>query len=553
MHTIVQILTPEGLEQWGEIDLIPPGAEVEHLRTINADGRIHDAELIPGKDSITLPALQVGDFVELEYLHGARGNSLVQRGFLGRGFLFGLVDIPIRHSLFRLAVPAGTDLVIDRIHGAPAAKRFAQDGFEVVEFEARDTPALAAEAHSPPLHEFAPLVQTGWDVTWRDLRDARRVELIEATRLTPELRRYAQAAAGTGSRDSRLRRIFAQVAADIRQVGDSSDFEQPASYILARREGNRLVLLVALLRALGETPRVLLARTLAHAQVDYRLPSQDSYSHGLVAIPGPGDGQPIWLDPAERFNPYGVLFPFLDGMPALEISGTDPEKVFARLPTGLGADQEKRIDLDLELHADGTLSGTGREAITTSQAVQYRQALLSMSQAQRRQAMEAGLGGYFSGSLLEDFELDGLDDPGRPLVIRYRFRAPAWAARRADSLVLNGGFYPYQLVQNLITGAERKNPLLITDLTRTNTSVTLRLPPGARVEPQEPVRWTGPASEFEMGIVQAGQQLRIDKRLTVRAGRIAPGDYPAFREFCRKVDARDTARIVIGLAGLAGS
>ncbi len=552
IHMVVKIISPEGLEHWGEIDTIPQGAHVEHLRTISADGRIHDAEVIPGKDSVTLPALQVGDFVEIAYMHGMRGSPPVSRSYI-RGFLFGVVGTPILHSLFSVAVPRGTELIVERHNSAPSPVERRQDGFDVYTFERHDTPALAQEPHAPPIHEFAPMVRVGFGISWRDVRDVLRTELIEAGRLTPGLRRYAVSAAGrTGDPASRLRRLFRKVCDDVHQAGGTDDFEQPASYILARREGNRLVLLFALLRALGYQPRVLLSRTVAHAQLDYRLPATDSFSHGLIAVDPPGS-QTIWLDPSERFNPFGVLYPFLAGMPAMDVTATDPDTVFTRLPDTIGAGQQKRIDLELELFTDGTLAGRGRESLSTSQAASYRAALLSMSPGRRRQALEAGLGGYFSGSLLTEFDIQALDDPSRPLQISYTFRAPAWARRRPDALVLQGGFYPYQLGSNLVAGATRKTPLLLTDQTRTHTRVTIELPQGARAELPEPVRLTAPLSEFEMEFSQEGRRLTIEKRLTVDPGRVSPEDYPAFRDFCRKVDARDTEGIVVRLGGAPGS
>ena len=186
--------------------------------------------------------------------------------------------------------------------------------------------------------------------------------------------------------------------------------------------------------------------------------------------------------------------------------------------------------------------------MTTSQAARYREALLSLSDDQRKQVLEAGLGGYFAGALLSSYRIVALEDPGQALSIEYRFRVPAWARRRGDSLVLRGGFYPYQLSASLITSADRSTPLLLSDLTNTSTRVQISLPVGARAELSDGVALEAPLSTFRMQASQTGRKLLIDKTLTVLPGRVKPSDYPAFRKFCHQVDASDTQGMVIELA-----
>ena len=550
VHSLVQVLSPEGVERWGEVADLPPGATVERLRTIGPDGRSHEAEIIPGKSSITLPALQLGGFVEIAYVHGLRGASLANHSWLGRDFLFGLVRTPIRRSLYTVAVPAGIELTIERHNEAPAPVVREQGEHRIYTFEMRDAPAIRTEPHSPPLPELVPRVQVGFGARWRDLRDILRLELQEATRPSAAVERFARSAAGpAGATTDRVRRLFRKVCNDIRRSGTDDDFSVPAPYVLARREGNRLVLLVAALRALGHQPRVLLARTAAHARGRGSLPDEGDYSYGVLALTVAGTKGPrqLWLDPAERFNPFDVLFAHLSGMPAIEVSGTDPERVFTRLPADHGGRRQKRIELSLELTRDGTLAGSGLEAIGTAQAVRYRQALHAMDRTRRRQVLEAGLNGTFSGALLEQFEIANEADPAHPLEIRYRFRAPGWARLRRGRLELQGGFYPFQLVANLVAGAERETPLVLTDRTDTATRIAIALPPGARAEPPEPLRLSAPLSSFQMEVRQRGRRLLIEKQLRVESGRIAPADYPAFRRFCQQVDAADTAGIAIRL------
>ncbi|MBW1807859.1 MAG: hypothetical protein JRJ87_06655 [Deltaproteobacteria bacterium] len=388
MHTIVHIRSPEGLEHWGEIDQIPPGAIIEEIRTIKPDGLTVNAEAIPGKDTISLRALQVGDFVELSYLSSSASSNLVldTGGWVGRRWYFRAAKTPIYLSLFSVAVPQDSHLQIDS-HGSPVKPVFnSENGFDIASWETRSAAQVMPEPNSPATDEYTPFVQVGFDVDWKDYRDVLQVELNEASLPNSDLKRFAKKIAKSKIPRENIRLIFHKVCSMFRQTGSGSDFSEPASHILARREGNRLVLLVALLRSIGVKSRVLLVRTNSDSQIEYKFPNMSTFRHGLVKVELRSDPNPIWLDPSSTFNPFDSLYPFVLGAQAIDINSKTGTAPFVRLPDQYGPVLTKTIQLDLSLAADGTLTGTGLERMPTAEAANYRELLTSMSAAQRRQA-----------------------------------------------------------------------------------------------------------------------------------------------------------------------
>jgi len=542
-HLIAQVLTPEGLEYWGEVKDVPAGAVVDEIRTIKADGRMVDAEPIPGKETISLPALQVGDFVEVSYLQGIRGTG---SAYIARRWYFRTPGMPIYRSRYSVAIPAATTLQIDAHGVTPQPAQLEENGFNVYVWSHENSPMILSEPNAPPTDEYLPFVQVGFGIKWEDVRDRMRVALDRAVRPTPELTRFARESTRDASGDhQRLERLFRTVCTQVRQVGTADDLAEPASHILARREGNRMVLLTALLRILGYEPQVLLVRTVGNSQVDYRLPNRTTYRHGLLSVKTGGDR--IFMDPSNRFNTFGVLYPFLQGMRAIDITSPAESEPFVRIPEYPKQYLAREIQLDLALEPDGTLAGTGHERITTAQASQYRKLLASLSPGQRQQILQAGLGNYFSGALLEEHKITGLSDPEQPLVLEYRLKVPHFARRRGNTLVIQDGFYPYRLSASLIAKPDRKLPLLLGDETRTDSHITLTLPPGARARLSKPVYLQAPLSTFSLSATQKGNRLILEKNLHVKAGRVQPKDYPAFRDFCQQVDRKDTEEIVIEL------
>jgi tetratricopeptide (TPR) repeat protein len=545
VHLVAQVLTPEGLEYWGEVKDVPADAMVEEIRTIKLDGRMIDAEPIPGKETISLPALQVGDFVEVSYLQGIRGSS---DAYIARRWYFRTPAMPIFRSRYSVAVPAGITLQVDAHGAAPQPSRRKEGDFDVLVWTRKNSPMILMEPNAPPTDEYTPFVQVGFGLEWKDARDRMRAALDLAVRPTPELTRFAEESTRDEAGDrQRLKKLFRTLCTQVRQVGRSDDLSEPASHILARREGNRLVLLTALLRILGYQPQVLLVRTVGNSQVDYRLPNRTTYRHGLLAVKI--NGKRVFMDPSNRFNSFGILYPFLQGMRAMDLTSKTGSDPFVDIPEHSKQYLAREIQLDLALAEDGTLEGSGHERISTSQAAQYRRLLTSLSPAQRQQILQAGLGNYFSGALLLEHKIKGLSDPDQPLVLEYSLKVPRFARRRGNTLVIQDGFYPYRLAASLIAKPERKLPLLLGDETRTDSHISLTLPKGARARLSKPVYLQAPLSTFSLAVSQKGDRLIIEKALQVKAGRVPPKDYPAFRDFCQQVDRKDTEEIVIELRG----
>ncbi|MBN2494520.1 MAG: hypothetical protein JXR96_08025 [Deltaproteobacteria bacterium] len=550
IHLIAQVLNSEGLERWGEIEDLPEGAVIESIRTIQADGSAQEAELHPGSESISLPGLRVGDFAEMSYLLGRRSQNPLERSHIGARFFFRTAETPIFRSAYSLAVHRGTALQVEQLAGAPEARVEREGRFEIHRFERTRSTAWLAERHAPPVEEFLPSVRLGFGMRWEDFRALLAMRLREASLPSPELRSFADASYRGATERERLRSLFRSVCRQIHQRGPGDDFLIPASHILALGEGNRTVLLAALLELLGYRPRVLLARTQDEAQIEHRLPVAGVYAHGLISVElRSGQADPIWMDPNERGNAFDVLYPFVRGMRALDL-GTEGPSPWTTVPDPADEPRGKRIALDLQLEPDGTLHGRGVETLTDAQAVKYRELLGTMSPAQQQKALESGLGRYFGEAELMRFELGALSDPDAPLSLEYGFRAPRFARRTEHELIIRQGFYPYQLAQELISSEERSAPLLLGDDTHTHTRVRLALPDGARVDPPGPVELIAPASRFVQTFQFKDGVLELNKQLDVEAGRISREDYPAFRDFCREVDRADTAEIVIQLAPL---
>lgn len=104
---------------------------------------------------------------------------------------------------------------------------------------------------------------------------------------------------------------------------------------------------------------------------------------------------------------------------------------------------------------------------------------------------------------------------------------------------------PGQLSARYATQRERTHDLMLgLPLTR-EAAIRINLPEGASVVSiPEDVEVTHPFASYERTSVEEEGGIRIVSRLTLSARRLAAKDYPAFRQFCHKVDSAEEEWVV---------
>ncbi|MCG8556463.1 MAG: hypothetical protein MJD61_14410, partial [Proteobacteria bacterium] len=97
VHTIHRVQSQEAVNDLGEVK-VPRDARVLKLHTIKPDGRRIEPDSIAGKDTISLPKLKPGDYVEFEYVRSVEPPGGCPGGYLGPRFFFQSFEVPFDHS-----------------------------------------------------------------------------------------------------------------------------------------------------------------------------------------------------------------------------------------------------------------------------------------------------------------------------------------------------------------------------------------------------------------------------------------------------------------------
>ncbi len=542
VHQVFRVLDQEAVDHQGEAQL-PAGAQRLALRTVKPDGRILEPEEGEGKGATSLPGLEPGDFVELEFLRGVPA-SRPAAGVASEPFYFATPGTSMFRSTYLVTAPEGFGLAADA-HGMPAVPTLHEGGREVVRHEARAVPALIPEPAAPPLPEYAPFLHVGTgggrDVAQRllaDLLAERPAPTLELRAAAAAVRARADAAApgGKAGPEALARAAYDEVRRLV--VGQGGSIADDASAVLSRGRGSRLTLLKALLDLLGVPARFAALRPFGNDQTAWRYPGPGLWAHPVLRVELPG--RVAWLDPALRQQPFGFLPERALDAEALVLappgapgpSGGQLDRTPAANP---GPDQ-RTLDLAITLDADGGAAVEGSDRYPGALGAGAKAALERLDQAARRQAVEALLTRSLRGVRLTELAIEGEEDPEAPLTMRWKGTAAGLAREGGGALLVDAPLMAARLGARYVRLATRETALLIDGGERSVMRLTVRPPPGRAVRPVAAERLDGPFGRFERTERLEGGALVREDRLELKRGRIPPGEYGAFAGFAGGVD-----------------
>lgn len=535
IHIIQKALDQQGVQEVAEVQL-PAGAEVLTLRTLKPDGRTLEPEGIEGKDTVSLPGVQVGDMVEYEYLlaHPSRGPG--QPGFTAGAFYFQIARQPNSRSTYVVVAPKGTGMKVDA-HNVEAPQPVVEGELEVFRHEERRVPPYIPEPLGPPSgNEWLPFVSVGAGQTGNEgVVTAYADAFLDRGQATYEVRAFAKAAAGEATGADAVQKVY--VAVMDKLSGRDSGLTFSASASVAQDRGSRSWLLVSALRALGFDARLVAVRAFTADPAPYLFPQESLLPYVCVRVLLP-DGAAVWLDPLVRYAPFGELPEFaLGGREAYVFPepGRPLEKLSTPPPP---ARAQKEVRLTLTLAEDGVLSGDGEETYAGYDAAQLAEALESISVDQRDQALQSALSRYFGGADLSKLEVDAKRQVGGTVTVKYHFVARRFGRPEGDGRLVVGSLtYPHMLGRRFLNTSSRVTPLFIEGSESTHTVATVKLPKGwALSSPLGEVKLAGPAGRFLRREKQTGEVLSIEEDYRLEQARVPPKEYDDFARFAGELD-----------------
>ncbi|MCA9580422.1 MAG: hypothetical protein KC416_01430, partial [Myxococcales bacterium] len=536
-HNIWRAQSKEGVDALGEYH-VREGATLLTLRTHKADGTILEPERIAGKESISLPRLQPGDYVEAEYLRPIPPNQSFPGGFQSWRFFFQSMEEAFDRSEFAVMAPVDMDLVVDPRGHPPTQEETVSGGLRTLRWVARESRPLVPEPSSVPTQEVASSVRVGIGTTWSAWIDRARDVLADRDPVDPVAQaRVTKILGGVTDPVSKARRLFRWT---VDNVEHSSEVFGSAPVMLASRRGDRVRVLHYLLTLAGVDSELLLARSFSSDHSPSSMPEGSEYRHLLVRLRNHSE---VVLFLGQEALPFGYLPPVLRGEEAFVFAEGAPRVV---LPEGLVKDRrEMSVTVRLQQNGDAEFDIVETHAGTT--AIRWRTDLQAVpASLLESKFAEAYVARLVSGALLTELQIENLDQETEPLVFRYGFRVEGFARKREDTLRVPA-ILPTRLAPLYARVGERTTPLLVSfpqDL-----DVTIRLQPPESMSfvdlPQSASLDYRNRARFELTVDRDGDSVVIHREVKLPLLRVGTEAYGEFAAFCFEADGLEAREIIV--------
>ena len=543
VHQISRIQSEEAVDSQGEFSP-PEGGIMLRLHTIKADGTRLEPDIIAGKETISMPNLEVGDYVEWEYVRVIGPADGLEGAVLGDRFFFQGFETPYDRSELVVVLPASMQATIDPRGNLPPPVETRAGDLRVLRFRVDQSLPLTREPLSVNAREFLPSVNIGIGASWDQLRESFADILADRSIEDPAARRLVEGLVAELPRRAtdldRARLLYAWTLANIEPADNVFG---AAPLMLAGRSGSRARVLHYLYELAGIDADLVVVRTVGADQTVSPLPDDETYSTLLVRI-GPADA-PIYISTNQRGTPFGYTAPAVRGQDALELAA---DGGIVRIPETTVVEDRRTIDLDAQLAADGSARIVVTETFTGMPAIGWRTDLEGVPAAVLEERFEAAyVARMFPGAELTSLDIDGREENEGPLVMRYAFEIASLGHRERDDFILPG-LFPTLLAPTYAMVPERTTTQIVAGADIV-TTLRIHLPGGATVtSPPEPATVQGPGGARYTSTVRVdGGALVIERRVDVDLMRVSPEAYPELARFCRQADQAEGRAIRIRL------
>ncbi|MBI4951432.1 MAG: hypothetical protein HY908_05330 [Myxococcales bacterium] len=555
-HEIVRVQSRDAVTAHAEQKL--PAGLVLHARTIKKDGTVFEPEVVGGKPTVTMPHLDVGDYIETETVWPLRSMGDGGQSFVGPRWFFREENVSYHLSEFVVVSPASRPLEVETTGDVPPPAQTTAGALEVRRWRVTASLAAPEEPFAAPAREFLPSVRVGWGLDLerygRRLAEAVADEPPHDPRLVRAAANHARgklevtAEPSTGDAEApapseapspastRVRELYRWV---LKNVSDGQ--ERQPQRIITGRSGDRALAFVHLCRLVGIDAELgLVADRLAPPPEG---PIAAAEAFGAPAVRVVTEEGPAWLLVGDPFVPFGYLPSSLRGQPAL-VLGPPWQAPDGAWTTTLGPPALPRETTSDLSGADGTVhegvvrleaSGAAEIELTSrfrgGDAVFLRHLLHKEPAARHKDVLEANLLGLaLPGARIRDLEVRALDDVDAPLELALTVGVPSLGRRSGGTLEFGVPFLPD--LGAYASLATRQTPLYLPERQEADVAVRLRLelPPGAELD-GEPAHAELAFERAQVTVAdrREGRALLVDRHVVLPAMRVGSDRYAAFR------------------------
>ena len=573
---VVQILTPEGAERWGEQSFgyskDREKLTINWVRVLDSTGKVLSSKPVHEQESLAPVAMEAPVYsdrmIHRVSLGGVAPGTIVDYSYtvetsspLIAGDFFTnwsvITGRQTQRSRFILDLPEKLQPRIIERHLTFKRQESAAKGRRVYVWATQDVRKVDPEPLAPD-SVYGESITIASRLTWGDV--SKWYAGLAKGRYTLDAnidRKTAEVLAGARTRDDTLSRIYRWVAQDFRYVSLSLGIggyqPHPPSMVFDNKYGDckdKATFFVAVVRKLGYSAYPVLLS--ADGGVDSTVPSAHQFDHMIAAVAKPGGGWQF-LDLTAEVVPYGDLPPSEQGEFGLLVhdDGTPTNVIFPELPPNANRATSSLVG---ELTAEGGFNGRWTYAATGNNQYEMREAMSSSTKpdsaglARKTQQVANSIVEGSSGDSLQLFEGRDLNAVPRYSVVIHGGKMFTDAGGTILLELPLANFAPTRLISSLEARGTRKMPISSDAVWGPDERVQemrLTLPVGWKAKLPRSVQAKSIYGEYDATYEQVGRELHVVRRRSGTTGVFGADTYPQLLDFLKAIQKDDVKIIVL--------
>ena len=536
-HEILRMQSQEAVTK--ESEQQPPGGLVLNLRVIKPDGSILEPETVAGKPTLTMPHLEVGDYLEIEHITANASEGGKGKHYRGPHWFFREADKGYWRSEFVVLTPKDRDVDIEIVGNVPKPTMAEKGTFIERKWRVDESPPAAEEPDSPNPREFLPSVRVGWGINLADTLVRYVDAAVEETPLDPRLRKVARDIVGKippAKKDERARALYRWVGEGLQESNETD-----GRRAITGRAGSRQAAFMYLVRLLGIPTELALVKSRIAMPPVGKMSEVETYDNVVARLDT--DVGPRWMVIRDKFAPFGYVPAELRGQPAIRLIPGTPRDT----TPSLGAADGVLLEGKATLKEDGSATVEIAQSYVGRMGIGLRAVFDRVPEAKRNEFVETRLlAANLPGARLRDLKIENAEDLAAPLVLRMHAEVPQIARRVGNRLVMKA-LFPVSIAQ-VASLANRQTPLLLASSSHVEVRFQILAPEGLALP------GTIPGGELHDGDRSVtvtdsveGHTILLRRVVDIPAGRVQPGaEYARFVAFTQAADALLEKEIALG-------
>ncbi len=533
-HGLTKALTPAGVKDAATIPLLP-GAVLLKVRIIKADGSIIVPPGISADNAqVVLKNVDPGDMVEHEYVAPIAATGSSHRGHVSPYiYRFSGATRTFVRSEYTLLVPPNLKLNIDGNFTGLQHTDTILHGLHVLSWKATQVPPVVSEPFSPPSQQLLPWVTYGFGVSWQDIGDAIRNRVLGALTGSPELWRWAAGLLKGEDPHAALTRLVKALVEKV-DTGDSNlNVRQTAGESFSLAKGNRLGILIAVLKHAGWDVDLVMTRPLAFAHTQLKVPNFDTFVIPVLRVSHRGTS--IWIDINEGRNGVGHIRPILQGSDGYVLpltSPTLPVRYLERLPRFPNPGLEEDVSLRARIGISGAAHITYQILLRGAQGERMYKMVSSVPIDRVNMIYDQVAARLFPGAE----EVNGtIEHKDGGVALGLDLQLPQACTPSGDAMECRALIMARPLSPRLASLPSRKYPLVLQLPVEQRIDVELTPPPGWVVNMRSRT-FAGDWGRVSRIVTAKGPAVSSVTTLHIPACVVPAAKYQDFVRFCHSVD-----------------